>query len=569
MALPEADATEAAAPATAGWTSSLYPSRIVAALMPSTAAAQPADDRPLLDAARAAQHVLSAIKHGRPELLTRGVFECLPEGLTTRLDSTLTHWNYAGFSFIAAKSALGVGVVVAVAGPSAPILVGIGTGTLAAASSVQNSLVGRAGGAARRTSSSEAEARFAQAYGFPVSELLREHTPIATSFWDLREGDTPLELVLKAKAGLLRRSDAAARAAPTKALLFALLALLGGLPTEAQARLHGAMLRAAAAMGIQPEDARLSAAWQVWHAIDAQAALGAPSIDGAAAQLCTPEGGAISGGEVALLTLTPGPEPSAGPNPNPDINPNPNQVELRTLTPDPELNPNPNPDPDPDPNPNQVELLSLGRNSASPPLDPSPSPQPEAEEAEGGASEREAATAAATTTTTRATHPTTPAAATATTTASASASATVTASIPVASASFASAPAPASTTSAPAPAPTPATAADAATVAPVPSPSGGAAAAGMAAATGFWLAGPPGALLALGAAAATSSWPSRGEINLRAKRAVRASQPDLDLDLVLVLEQRIGGTAWATLLLLFEQQVEHEVRVGPKPKPKP
>ena len=111
MAPPPADATEAAAPATAWWTSSLYPSRIVAALTPSTAAAQPADDRPLLEAARAAQHVLSAIKHGRPELLTRGVFECLPEGASTRLGSTLTHWNYAGFSFIAAKSALGVGVV--------------------------------------------------------------------------------------------------------------------------------------------------------------------------------------------------------------------------------------------------------------------------------------------------------------------------------------------------------------------------------------------------------------------------------------------------------------------------
>ena len=159
---------------------------------------------------------------------------------------------------------MGLALDRAVAGPSAPILVGIGTGTLAAASSVQNSLVGRAGGASRRTSSSEAEARFAQVYGFPVSELLWEHTPIATSFWDLRDGDAPLELVLKAKAGLLRRSDAAARAAPTKALLFTLLGLLGGMPTEAQARLHGAILRAAAAMGIQPEDPRLSAAWSVW-----------------------------------------------------------------------------------------------------------------------------------------------------------------------------------------------------------------------------------------------------------------------------------------------------------------
>ena len=224
---------------TARWSSSLYPSRIVAALTPGTAADRPADDRPLLEAARAAQHVLSAIKHGRPELLTRGVFECLPEGASTRLGATLTHWNYAGFSFIAAKSALGVGVVAAVAGPSAPVLVGIGTGTLAAASSVQNGLVGRAGGAARRTSSSEAEAAFALTYGFPVGELLREHTPIAASFWDLREGDTALELVLKAKAGLLWRSDAAARAASTKALLFTLLALLGGAPTEAQARLHG------------------------------------------------------------------------------------------------------------------------------------------------------------------------------------------------------------------------------------------------------------------------------------------------------------------------------------------
>ena len=110
----------AAATALASWSSSLYPSRIVSALRTrQTTDAQPEDDRPLLEAPRAAQHVLSAIKHGRPDLLTRGVFDCLPEGAATRLDSTLTHWNYAGFSFIAAKSALGVGVVAAVAGAPA------------------------------------------------------------------------------------------------------------------------------------------------------------------------------------------------------------------------------------------------------------------------------------------------------------------------------------------------------------------------------------------------------------------------------------------------------------------
>ena len=86
-------ATDAEAAGTARWSSSLYPSRIVSAFTPGTAASRPADDRPLLEAARAAQHVLSAIKHGRPELLTRGVFECLPEGASTRLGSTLTHWN--------------------------------------------------------------------------------------------------------------------------------------------------------------------------------------------------------------------------------------------------------------------------------------------------------------------------------------------------------------------------------------------------------------------------------------------------------------------------------------------
>merc|ERR1719506_3637273 len=63
------------------------------------------------------------------------------------------------------------------------------------------------------------------------------------------------------------------------------------------------MLNAASAMGLEPEDPRLSAAWQVWHALDAQAALGAPSIEGAAAQLCTPEGIASSGGEVELSSL--------------------------------------------------------------------------------------------------------------------------------------------------------------------------------------------------------------------------------------------------------------------------
>ena len=132
---------------------SWYPSRLFSALTAtSSAEAPPEDDRPLLDAPRAAQHLLSAIKHGRADLITAGVLACLPEGANTKLGSTLTHWNYAGFAFIAAKSAVGVGVVAAVAGPSAPLLVGIGTGTLAAASTVQNSLVGGAGGAMRRTS---------------------------------------------------------------------------------------------------------------------------------------------------------------------------------------------------------------------------------------------------------------------------------------------------------------------------------------------------------------------------------------------------------------------------------
>lgn len=120
-----ATAPEANAPAatTASWSSSLYPTRLVAALTPSqtTADAQPEDDRPLLGAPRAAQHVLSAIKQGRPDLLTQGVFDCLPEGAATGLSSTLTHWNYAGYTFIAAKSALGVAAVAAVAGAAASL----------------------------------------------------------------------------------------------------------------------------------------------------------------------------------------------------------------------------------------------------------------------------------------------------------------------------------------------------------------------------------------------------------------------------------------------------------------
>ena len=48
-------------------------------------------------------------------------------------------------------------------------------------------------------------------------------------------------------------------------------ATLDCLYEQAQARLHCAILRAAAAMGVEPGHSLLSAAWQAWHVIDTQA----------------------------------------------------------------------------------------------------------------------------------------------------------------------------------------------------------------------------------------------------------------------------------------------------------
>jgi len=254
-------------PTTDAW----YPGKFIGLALARATGVTLSEEVPLLEAPRAAQHTLSAIKQGRAELITTAVVDCLPDGASTRLCSTLTHWDFAGFTFIASKSAVGVGVFAAVASPVAPVLVGAATGAMALSSSLQNTINGGAGGAVRRLA--VRDARFKEAYGFVPDELLREHVPVAASFWDLREGDTVLELVLKAKHSLF--ASAESKEEGQRRLLTVLLARMRGHPSELQAALHRAILRAGLAMKLKQADPRFNVAWQLWHAIDALAAQGA------------------------------------------------------------------------------------------------------------------------------------------------------------------------------------------------------------------------------------------------------------------------------------------------------
>lgn len=128
-------------------------------------------DRPaasFLDRARAASHILCAIKDGRDDLLTEGVFSCCD--ISTMLTGiNATHWDFGGHGFIGAKSAIGLAAV----GVLLPnVKLGVAAYVVASngASSIKNAVLG--GVATARARSRANDDAFKQAVGFSRDEVV-------------------------------------------------------------------------------------------------------------------------------------------------------------------------------------------------------------------------------------------------------------------------------------------------------------------------------------------------------------------------------------------------------------
>lgn len=113
----------------------------------------PLDATVLLDAPRAAHHILSAIKEGRDDLLTAGVFRSCPTD-TVLTGINATHWDFGGHGFLGARSALGLGAVSAL-GPHAFIAAGAYLVAVTSASAIKNAMLGGASSAKQRVLSSD------------------------------------------------------------------------------------------------------------------------------------------------------------------------------------------------------------------------------------------------------------------------------------------------------------------------------------------------------------------------------------------------------------------------------
>jgi hypothetical protein len=162
---------------------------------------------PLLTRARAAEHVLHAIADAREELLTAALVALVGTATCVQPHPTLaTHWAYGGHWF--AKSGA-VGVVAAagvVTAPrEAPTLL-VGGAAIAVGQGV--TLLKGAPGELRRALGEE---RFMTQFGFKKDELRWSLIPASTRFWYLAQGDSMVELALKAKRGPLGMGSSTAK----------------------------------------------------------------------------------------------------------------------------------------------------------------------------------------------------------------------------------------------------------------------------------------------------------------------------------------------------------------------
>ena len=129
------------------------------------AAASPATS--FLDSARAANHILCAIKDGRDDLLTSGVFSCCGPD-TTLTGVSATHWDFGGHGFLGAKSAVGFAAISTLL-PHYGLAVGAYVVATGSASSLKNAIMG--GAAAAKTRMRAEDEAFLQAVGFRREEV--------------------------------------------------------------------------------------------------------------------------------------------------------------------------------------------------------------------------------------------------------------------------------------------------------------------------------------------------------------------------------------------------------------
>jgi len=232
-----------------------------------------------LTGAEAAEHLLSAIKAGRPELITAGVIRYCP--LHTRLASLDTvRWSFGGFTlWRAAYRYAAMGLVAPAAGIpailAAPLEVGVAVA--AGATAVVGAGVLALDRHTRRRGEDEEDSRedqFTSTYGFPRSELLRGAA--ATNFWDLKERDTLLEIALKAKTGL---RYGRAEAEGVERILEQLLTLAPGTAADKAQALEDAMYRSAKAMRLPGDHLRFEPVRrQLAHLRQAAARQAAPAV---------------------------------------------------------------------------------------------------------------------------------------------------------------------------------------------------------------------------------------------------------------------------------------------------
>ena len=200
----------------------------------------------LLTRERACEHVIHAIAEAREELLTPKVVS-IAGGLDTKLQATETgtHWTFGGYVFAMSGTATAVGAAAVVTAPlEVPTLL-VGGGVLALWQGV--SLAFGAKGELKRMLE---EDRFKEEFGFPKGELRWSVIPAGTRYWYLQEGDTMLELVLKAKRGLFGFDSSTRK---QKRLLEALCACTPDDP-QLPARIDAAVSKAASDLGTQSKD---------------------------------------------------------------------------------------------------------------------------------------------------------------------------------------------------------------------------------------------------------------------------------------------------------------------------
>ena len=163
-------------------------------------------------------------------------------------------WDFGGHKFTQSGAVAAVGAVALVTAPlSVPSNAVFGAGV--AITHGLSLLAGTPGEVARALGQEDFLAR----YGLRREELKWSVVPVSTLFWDLRAGDSLLELCLKAKRGPLGAADLSDSTdsivqLKLRRLLCRLLDCMPGTAAEKASRLDHAIRKAAVDMGLEPLD---------------------------------------------------------------------------------------------------------------------------------------------------------------------------------------------------------------------------------------------------------------------------------------------------------------------------